>query len=76
MYFDELMLYRLLNSHNGEVVELKRNIEENANRNFALIETEILNDQRIQYTFKVEVDFVLNQVNDLCQKNGISFVVM
>jgi nucleotide-binding universal stress UspA family protein len=71
-----LHTYRLLNSHNGEVVELKKKIEENAIKNFALLEKELLAGEGIQYNFKVEVGFVSNRVKDYAKKNGVSFLVM
>jgi nucleotide-binding universal stress UspA family protein len=71
-----LYTYRLLNSHNGEITELKKKIEENAVRNFSSIEKEVLSDEAIQYTFKVEVGFISNRVKDHARKNGASFIVM
>jgi nucleotide-binding universal stress UspA family protein len=71
-----LYTYRLLNSTNGEATELKKKIEENAERNFAVFEKEFLTDQGIHYDFKVEVGFVSNRIKDYAKKNGLSFVVI
>lgn len=71
-----LYTYRLLNSTNGEVTDLKRKIEENASRNFQAFEQEVLIGQGVKYDFKIEVGFVSNRVKDYAKKNGVSFVVM
>lgn len=71
-----LYTYRLLNSSNGEEVQLKKRIEEDAVKRFAEIEKEILMDEGIRYSFKVEVGFVSNRVKDYDRKHGISFLVM
>ena len=71
-----LYTYRLLNSNNGEEVQLKKTIEENAVKSFASLEKEILMDEGIRYSFKVEVGFVSNRVKDYERKHGISFLVM
>jgi nucleotide-binding universal stress UspA family protein len=71
-----LYTYRLVNSDNGEAVELKKRIEANAMSNFALLEKEILTNKGVNYAFKVEVGFVSNRVKDYARRNGVSFLVM
>lgn len=71
-----LYTYRLLNSHNGEAVELRKKIEEEAKLNFASFEKEILNGSGVAYEFKIEVGFISNRIRDYAKKNGISFLVM
>ncbi len=71
-----LYAYRLLNSHNGEVVDMRKKIEENARLNFALLEKEILANSGVSYSFKIEVGFVANRVKEFTKKNGVSFLVM
>ena len=71
-----LYTYRLLNSSNGEEVQLKKRIEEDAVKSFAALEKEILKGEGIRYSFKVEVGFVSNRVKDYNRKQGISFLVM
>jgi hypothetical protein len=71
-----LFTYRLVNSHQGEIIELRKKIEENARRNFSFIETEILNDCGVKYEFKIEVGFISNRVKDYAKKNGVRFLVM
>jgi hypothetical protein len=71
-----LYTYRLLNSHNGEALELRKEIEESANRNFSSLERDILTGKGISYDFKIEVGFVSNRVKHYAKKDGVSFVVM
>lgn len=71
-----LYTYRLMNFHNGEAIEWKNKIEENAYRNFAILENELLRNKGVRYDFKVEVGFISNRVRSYSKKNGISFLVM
>ncbi len=71
-----LYTYRLVNSHNGEVIEIKRKMEENAFRNFSLFKKDVLDGNDISYDFKVEVGFLSNRVKHYAEKNGVSFLVM
>ena len=71
-----LFTYRLVNSRNGEVMDLRRKIEENASRNFLLLENEILKGSGVPYDFKMEVGFVSNRIADYAKRNGASFLVM
>ncbi len=71
-----LFTYRLLNSRNGEVMELRKNIEENAKRNFSALENEIVKGKGISYDFKAEVGFVSSRIADYVKRDGVSFLVM
>jgi hypothetical protein len=71
-----LYTYRLLNSENGEATELKEKIENNARKNFTVMEKEILSGSGVPYEFKVEVGFVSNRVKHYTKKDAVSFVVM
>jgi K+-sensing histidine kinase KdpD len=71
-----LYTYRLLNIHNGELVEMKKKIEENAKTNFSMLEKEILFGSGVSYDFKIEVGFVSNRVKEYAKKNAVSFLVM
>jgi len=71
-----LFTYRLLNIHNGEIIELKKNIEKNATENFARLEKEFLIGKGIAYDFKIEVGFISNRVKDHAKKNATSLLVM
>jgi nucleotide-binding universal stress UspA family protein len=70
-----LYTYRLLNS-NGELVEIKRKIEEQAKQSFAVLENDVLKGSGVSYDFKIEVGFVSNRVREYAKKNGVSFLVM
>jgi nucleotide-binding universal stress UspA family protein len=70
-----LYTYRLLNS-NGEAVEIRRKIEEQAKQNFAVLEKEVLAGSGASYDFRIEVGFVSNRVKEYAKKNGVSFLVM
>jgi nucleotide-binding universal stress UspA family protein len=71
-----LYTYRLTNSLNGELVDIKKKIEEQARENFALLEKEVLVESGVSYDFKIEVGFVSNRVREYAKKNGVSFLVM
>ncbi|MFZ6010807.1 MAG: universal stress protein, partial [Bacteroidota bacterium] len=68
--------YRLVNSHNGEATEFKKQAEENAMKQFSSLEKQILFDSGVRYDFKIEVGFLSNRVKDHAKKNGLSFLVM
>lgn len=71
-----LYTYRLLNSENGEAVDLRKKIEGDARQKFSSLEEEILTDSGVSYEFKVEVGFVSNRVKHYAKRNEVSFVVM
>jgi nucleotide-binding universal stress UspA family protein len=71
-----LYTYRLLNSFNGEAVEIRKKIEEQAKKDFSILEKEVLIESGVSYDFKIEVGFVSNRVREYAKKNGINFLVM
>jgi nucleotide-binding universal stress UspA family protein len=71
-----LYTYRLLNSVNGEATELRKLIEDNAHKNFAMLEKDILSGCGVPYQLKVEVGFVSNRVKHYAKNNAVSIVVM
>jgi hypothetical protein len=70
-----LYAYRLL-KQTGEVIAMKRKIEEEASTNFAALEKELLSGTGISYDFKSEVGFVADRVEAYAKKNQVSFLVM
>ncbi len=69
--------YRLIRTGNGtEVVQLKKAIEEEAMRNFAPLEKDILGNLSLSYDFRPEVGFISDRVRDHVQKQPLSFLVM
>lgn len=71
-----LYTYRLSNSRNGEVMDLRKKIEENAALNFSILEDEIIKGKGVSYDFKAEVGFVSSRIADYVRKEGVSFLVM
>jgi hypothetical protein len=71
-----LYTYRLIKSQNGEVIQMKKKIEEKALRNFATLEHELLANQNISYDFRMEVGFMNDRVEHFTQKVPINFLVM
>jgi len=68
--------YRLLNGREGEMVEVKKRIEDGARQKFASLEAEIFMDSGVSYDFKVEVGFISNRIREFAKKNSVSFLVM
>ncbi|MBI1766986.1 MAG: universal stress protein [Bacteroidetes bacterium] len=71
-----LYTYRLLQPYNGEVVEMKRKIEDEALKKFSTLEKELLIDQGVSYDFKAEVGFVADRAKDHFKKNGVDLLVV
>jgi hypothetical protein len=71
-----LYTFRLFNVHNGEVIEMKRKIEREAQEKFQSLEKECLLGKGISYDFKTEVGFISNRVKDHTNKNEVGFLVM
>jgi hypothetical protein len=71
-----LYTYRLFPGSYEEPFERKKKIEENAIKNFAVVENDFLKTRGITYDFKIEVGFVADRVEALCRKNQISFVIV
>lgn len=71
-----LYTYRLVNKHNGAVSQMKKKIEEEASKNFAVLEEQLLKGKGIDYDFRIEIGFVDDRIEDHARKNKISFLVM
>lgn len=73
-----LYTYRLIQSRTGEivVVNLKKNIEQEARQKFEALEKQYLLGEGISYDFKIEVGFVSDRIEDRAKKNSLDFVVM
>jgi len=71
-----LYTYRLLQYRNGEVLQLKRKMEDEAKQQFKEFEKELLIDRGVSYNFKTEVGFVTDRIEDHARKNSLSFLVM
>jgi hypothetical protein len=71
-----LYTYRLIKSQNGEAVQLKKKIEEEAMQHFADLEQDVLEGQNISYDFRIEVGFMTDRVEHMLQKTPVNFLVM
>lgn len=70
-----LYTYRLIKQY-GEVLFIKKKMEEEGLRKFKALEKEFLEGAGISYDFKIEVGFVDDRIEEHTRKNKISFLVM
>ena len=72
-----LYSYRLIDIRNGEnIIELRRKIEDEANRNFKILENDLLLNKHISYDFKTEVGFIAGRVEEHVKNHPINFLVI
>lgn len=71
-----LYTYRLLHARNGEVLQLKKKMEDDAQQHFVQLEKDLLRDKGITYDFRTEVGFVSDRIEDHAKKNNLNFLVM
>jgi hypothetical protein len=71
-----LYTYRLIHSKDGEILQRKKNIEEEAHKQFKALEKEFLTEQNISYDFRIEIGFVSDRIEDHAKKNKLNFLVM
>lgn len=74
-----LYVYRLVNGEavkNGEAVQLKRRLEEEARTKFVTLEKEILDGQGVVYDFITEVGFVSDRIATHAKSKSVKFLVM
>lgn len=70
-----LYTYRLL-KQNGEVLFIKKKMEDEGLRSFKALEKELLEGTGISYDFKTEVGFIDDRIEEHTKKNKLSFLVM
>ena len=69
--------YRLIHVPLGEsAMALRKKIEEEANRNFKILEKDLLLDKKISYDFKTEVGFIADRVEEHTKVQPINFLVI
>lgn len=68
--------YRLVQSRGGDVVHLKRSIEEEARQKFLPIEHDYLIGKGVSYDFEIEVGFVSDRIGDYAKKNNLNMIIM
>lgn len=71
-----LYTYRLIHVPAGEVLQLKRKVEDEARRQFETLEKELLAGKGISYDFKIEIGFVSDRIEDHAKKNELNFLVI
>lgn len=71
-----LYTFRLLHARNGEVLNLKREMEQNAYSQFASLEKDILYGKGISYDFRTEIGFTSDRIEDHARKNSLNFLIM
>lgn len=70
-----LYTYRLF-KQNDEIIQAKRKIDEEALRDFSVLEQELLAGSGIEYDFKTEVGFIADRIAEHLKKNKLSFLVI
>jgi hypothetical protein len=71
-----LFTYRLMKVKTDEVFQRKKEIEQKAAADFALLENELLKGKGISYDFKMEVGFLADRVDAYARKSQIGYVVI
>jgi hypothetical protein len=71
-----LYTYRLVESKKGEVLQMKKRMEEEARLRFKEIEKLYLQNQNIDYDFKVEIGFVEDRIEEHARRNNLSVLVI
>jgi hypothetical protein len=55
---------------------MRRKIEDEANQNFKILETDLLLNKQISYDFKTEVGFIADRVEEHSKNHPINFLVV
>jgi len=76
MHLTVLHTYRLIQAADGNVVQMKKRLEEDALQKFAQLEKDILQGRVSSYDFKTEVGFMADRIEKHLRNHAISFVVM
>ncbi len=71
-----LYTYRLVQSRAGEIILLKKSIEDEAKQKFIELEKAHLIGTGISYDFQIEVGFVSDRIEDHSKKTRLNIVVM
>jgi nucleotide-binding universal stress UspA family protein len=71
-----LYTYRFLQPYNGEAIEMKKKIEDDATKKFSTLEKELLIGSDVPYNFKMEVGFIADRAKDHVRRNGADFLVV
>ncbi|HTH57224.1 MAG TPA: universal stress protein [Cyclobacteriaceae bacterium] len=71
-----LYTYRFLPPYEGEALDMKRKIEDEASKKFADLEKEMLLNRGISYTVKTEVGFIADRAKEHAKKNTADLLVV
>jgi hypothetical protein len=77
LHLTVLYSYRLNHVKHGEnITAVRRKIEDDANKNFKILENDVLLNRQISYDFKTEVGFISDRVEEHSKKHPINFLVI
>jgi hypothetical protein len=76
MHLTILYTYRLNHPSDGNVVQMKKQLEVEALQKFTEIEKDLLLGRLPSYDFRTEVGFIADRIESHTRKHIISFVVM
>lgn len=69
--------YRLTRAQYGEsAIAMRKKIEDEAQKNFGILEQDLLLDKKISYDFKTEVGFIADRVEEFTKNHPINFLVI
>lgn len=72
-----LYSYRLTRAQYGEsAIAMRKKIEDEAQKNFGILEQDLLLDKKISYDFKTEVGFIADRVEEYAKNHAINFLVI
>jgi len=71
-----MFVYRMIPSRSGELLDWKKNIEEETLQRFSMLEKQNLSKSGVPFEFKIEIGFINDRVRDYARKNDLLFVVM
>jgi hypothetical protein len=76
MHLTILYTYRLIHSPDGNVVLMKKKLEEEAAQKFTQLEKDLLLGRELSYEFRTEIGFMADRVENHTRQYPISFLVM
>ncbi len=71
-----LYTYRLNQARSGEVVAMKKIIEQEALQKFHELEKACLVNSGVSYDFSIEVGFVSDRIEDHARRNSLDFLII
>lgn len=69
--------YRLTRAQYGEsAIAMRKKIEDEAQKNFGILEHDLLLDKKVSYDFKTEVGFIADRVEEYTKNHSVNFLVI